>query len=63
MLGLSLMDMDETKSQIAHGETVRETAAMISFNAQAVGIRDDLFVGEGHRYMKLVAETVAAAYA
>jgi ornithine carbamoyltransferase len=30
-LGLTLADFDETKSQIAHGETVRETAVMIAF--------------------------------
>lgn len=47
MLGLSVMDMDETKSQVSHGETVRETAAMISFLTQAIGIRDDIFLGEG----------------
>ena len=28
-LGLSLADLDEQKSQVAHGETVRETANMI----------------------------------
>ena len=31
LLGLAVQDMDEEKSQIAHGETVRETANMISF--------------------------------
>ncbi|MFO8022627.1 MAG: hypothetical protein R6U65_09200 [Perlabentimonas sp.] len=31
LLGLEVQDMDEEKSQIAHGETVRETAQMISF--------------------------------
>src|SRR4051812_19752503 len=30
-LGLAVSDLDEGKSQIAHGETVRETANMISF--------------------------------
>jgi len=34
---------------------VRETATMISFLTEAVGIRDDLFLGEGHRYMAEVA--------
>ncbi|MFB0917247.1 MAG: knotted carbamoyltransferase YgeW, partial [Collinsella sp.] len=29
LLGLELQDLDEKKSQIAHGETVRETATMI----------------------------------
>ena len=52
LLGLGLADMDEEKSQIAHGETVRETANMICFLAEAVGIRDDIFLGHGHTYMK-----------
>ena len=38
MLGLQLQDLDESKSQIAHGETVRETATMISFMADVIGI-------------------------
>ena len=41
LLGLEVQDLDEGKSQIAHGETVRETANMISFMADvidAVGI-------------------------
>ncbi|HPT16841.1 MAG TPA: knotted carbamoyltransferase YgeW, partial [Kiritimatiellia bacterium] len=29
LLGLAVQDLDEGKSQIAHGETVRETANMI----------------------------------
>jgi knotted carbamoyltransferase YgeW len=51
-LGLTLADLDEAKSQIAHGETVRETAVMISFLAEAIGIRDDIYLGEGNRYMR-----------
>jgi len=58
LLGLGLADLDEGKSQIAHGETVRETANMISFCAEAIGIRDDIFLGEGHKYMKEVAAAV-----
>ena len=54
LLGLEVQDMDESKSQIAHGETVRETANMISFLADIIGIRDDMFLGEGHKYMKEV---------
>ena len=42
MLGLEA-GPDEGKSQIAHGETVRETANMISFMADVIGIRDDMF--------------------
>jgi len=39
---------------VAHGETVRETANMISFLAEVIGIRDDMFLGEGHTYMQEV---------
>ncbi len=58
MLGLAVQDLDEAKSQIAHGETVRETANMISFLSEVIGIRDDLFLGEGHKYMEEVAQAV-----
>ncbi|MCH8807937.1 MAG: knotted carbamoyltransferase YgeW, partial [Planctomycetes bacterium] len=58
LLGLSVQDFDEQKSQIAHGETVRETANMISFLTEVIGIRDDLFLGEGHKYMAEVAAAV-----
>ena len=47
LLGLSLQELDEAKSQIAHGETVRETANMISFLAEAIGIRDDISSARG----------------
>jgi knotted carbamoyltransferase YgeW len=62
LLGLSCQDLDEAKSQVAHGETVRETANMISFVTEIIGIRDDLFLGYGHEYMKEVAESVDAGY-
>jgi len=54
LLGLAVQDLDEEKSQIAHGETVRETANMISFMSDFIGIRDDIFLGEGNRYMREV---------
>jgi knotted carbamoyltransferase YgeW len=62
LLGLPLQELDEGKSQIAHGETVRETANMISFLAEAIGIRDDIFLGEGHKYMVEVAAAVEEGY-
>lgn len=58
LLGLSVQDLDEGKSQIAHGETVRETANMISFLSDVIGIRDDMFLGKGHTYMMEVAEAL-----
>lgn len=58
LLGLTVQDMDETKSQIAHGETVRETANMISFLTDFIGIRDDMYLGEGNKYMRQVASAL-----
>jgi knotted carbamoyltransferase YgeW len=57
-LGLALADLDEEKSQISHGETVRETANMIAFLTEVIGIRDDMYLGEGNRYMREVAAAV-----
>jgi knotted carbamoyltransferase YgeW len=58
LLGLAIQDMDEEKSQITHGETVRETAQMISFLSDFIGIRDDIFLGEGNKYMREVAASL-----
>ncbi|UJF18578.1 knotted carbamoyltransferase YgeW [Vibrio sp. SS-MA-C1-2] len=58
MLGLAQQDLDEGKSQIAHGETVRETANMISFCADVIGIRDDMYLGAGNAYMREVGEAL-----
>ncbi|MGE5354688.1 MAG: knotted carbamoyltransferase YgeW [Deltaproteobacteria bacterium] len=58
LLGLAVADLDEEKSQIAHGETVRETANMISFLSDFIGIRDDLFLGEGNKYMREVGNAL-----
>jgi len=62
MLGLEVQDLDEGKSQIAHGETVRETANMISFMADVIGIRDDMYIGRGNAYMREVAKAVEEGY-
>ena len=62
LLGLEVQDLDEGKSQIAHGETVRETANMISFMADVIGIRDDMYIGKGNAYMHTVSEAVQEGY-
>jgi len=62
MLGLEVQDLDETKSQIAHGETVRETANMISFLTDIIGIRDDMYLGEGNKYMREFADALDDGY-
>ncbi|MBU8892540.1 MAG: knotted carbamoyltransferase YgeW [Bacteroidales bacterium] len=58
LLGCAVQDLDEQKSQIAHGETVRETANMISFLSDYIGIRDDMYLGEGNKYMREVGEAL-----
>lgn len=58
LLGLYVQDLDEGKSQIAHGETVRETATMISFLSEAIGIRDDMYLGEGDTYQREVGKAL-----
>ncbi len=62
LLGLTVQDLDEGKSQIAHGETVRETANMISFMADVIGIRDDMYIGKGNAYMRSVSAAVQEGF-
>lgn len=62
LLGLTVQDLDEGKSQLAHGETVRETANMVSFMADVIGIRDDMYLGAGNSYMREVARSVQQGY-
>lgn len=62
LLGLEEQVLDEKVSQIAHGETVRETANMVSFMADVVGIRDDMFIGEGHKYQKTFIDACDYGY-
>lgn len=62
LVGLASEEMDEGSSQQRHGETVRETAAMIAFGTEVIGIRDDIYLGEGHRFMEEVSAAVAEAH-
>jgi len=62
LLGLTVQDLDEGKSQIAHGETVRETANMVSFMSDIIGIRDDMYIGKGNTYMREVALAVRQGF-
>jgi len=62
LLGLEVQDLDEGKSQISHGETVRETAVMISFLSEIIGIRDDMYLGEGNAYMREVGNALNDAF-
>jgi knotted carbamoyltransferase YgeW len=62
LLGLAQQDLDEGKSQIAHGETVRETANMVAFCAEVIGIRDDMYLGAGNAYMREVGAALDDGY-
>lgn len=61
-LGLTVADLDEGKSQIAHGETERETANMLSFLTEVVGIRDDMYLGAGDTYQRNFAKAVQEGF-
>jgi len=62
LLGLATEELDESTSQISHGETVRETATMVGFLTETIGIRDDIFLGEGHAFMAEVAESLEDSF-
>ena len=61
-LGLTPQEFDREKSQAFHGETVKETANMISFLTEVIGIRDDKYLGEGDSYQRKVSEAVDFGY-
>lgn len=50
-LGMAPVIVDGSSTQVAHGETAAETGAMLGMNAHALGIRHDLILGEGNRFM------------
>jgi knotted carbamoyltransferase YgeW len=62
LLGLMTEELDESTSQIAHGETVRETATMVGFLTEVIGIRDDMYLGEGDRYQREVASALEESH-
>jgi knotted carbamoyltransferase YgeW len=51
-LGAHPIVMDGATTQVSHGETAEETGAMLGMNAHALGIRHDLILGEGNRFMR-----------
>lgn len=62
LLGLEEYEVVESSSQMAHGETVRETASMVSFLSETIGIRDDLYLGRGEAFMREVASAVEQGF-
>lgn len=62
LLGLATEELEEATSQVSHGETVRETATMVAFLTETIGIRDDMFLGEGHAFMAEIAASLEDSF-
>ncbi len=48
--------VDSSTSQIAHGESAKDTGIILSSYGHGIGIRHDLVPGEGNKYMREVAK-------
>ena len=59
-LGGTPMIVDGSSTQVAHGETAEETGAMLGMNAHALGIRHDMILGEGNKFMRGVKAGIDA---
>ncbi len=59
-LGMQPVIVDGSTTQVAHGETAAETGAMLGMNAHALGLRHDLILGEGNRFMREVQAGIDA---
>ncbi len=57
-LGMRPVIVDGNSTQVEHGETAEETGAMLGMNAHALGIRHDLILGEGNRFMRAVRQGI-----
>jgi knotted carbamoyltransferase YgeW len=57
-LGMQPVIVEGSSTQVAHGETARETGAMLGMNAHALGIRHDLILGEGNGFMREVKQGI-----
>ncbi len=51
-LGMHPVIVDGATTQVQHGETAEETGAMLGMNAHALGVRHDMFIGEGNTFMR-----------
>jgi knotted carbamoyltransferase YgeW len=51
-LGGRPLVVDGATTQVSHGETAEETGAMLGMNAHALGVRHDLILDEGNRFMR-----------
>ena len=59
-LGMRPVIVDGSSTQVEHGETAEETGAMLGMNAHALGVRHDLILGEGNRFMRAVEKGIGS---
>jgi knotted carbamoyltransferase YgeW len=59
-LGMQPVIVDGASTQVAHGESAAETGAMLGMNAHALGVRHDLILGEGNRFMRELKQGIDA---
>jgi len=57
-LGMSPVIVDGGSTQVSHGETAVETGAMLGMNSHALGVRHDMIIGEGNRFMRDVKQGI-----
>lgn len=57
-LGMRPVIVDGGSTQVEHGETAEETGAMLGMNAHALGVRHDLILGEGQRFLRAVKKGI-----
>ncbi|MFQ5430135.1 MAG: ornithine carbamoyltransferase [Phycisphaerae bacterium] len=55
-LGAHAHFLDSNVTQIAHGETAKDTGIILGSMGHGIAIRHDLILDEGNRYMRRVAE-------
>jgi len=51
-LGMHPVIVDGGSTQVSHGETAEETGAMLGMNSHALGVRHDMYLGEGNLFMR-----------
>jgi knotted carbamoyltransferase YgeW len=51
-LGMNPVIVDGSSTQVSHGETPSETGAMLGMNSHALGVRHDLILHEGNKFMR-----------
>jgi knotted carbamoyltransferase YgeW len=57
-LGMHPVIVDGSSTQVSHGETAKETGAMLGMNSHAMGIRHDLILGEGNIFIRDILQGI-----